>query len=289
MLSKIRYIISAASISINIVMLTCNISFASELIPLDDIRSKAILDSATVRPEMWSTVAHILESYETQKTQAFCGVASTVIVLNSLGITGDNYVEDWYPYLTLNQQTIFTKEFLTIKAPNKINMEGLTLDQLGAAIATNKFVTATTYHAAPELGVIKFKKLIISTLADQNSRVIINYLRGKLGQAGSGHHSPLATYDATTDRVLIMDTARYKNDSTAGGLKDGSGQPVWVTLDDLWSSLNTEDQISNETKVFRGFIVITKKTELEIKADLLDKAREIIRQNTDQAPPSEMR
>ncbi len=264
-------------------------SYAADLIPLDDFRSKAILDSATTRPEIWSAVAHVFESYETQRTQAFCGVASTVIALNSLGVPGDTYVDNWYPFLTLNQNTIFTKDFLSIKAPNKINMEGFTLDQLGAAIATNKFVKASTYHATPELGVENFKRIVIGALTDPNSRVVINYLRGKIRQAGAGHHSPLAAYDANTDRVLIMDTARYKNDSTDGGLKDGSGQPVWVTLDDLWSALNTEDQIDNITRVFRGFIVITKKNDEEIKNDKLNAARGVIRQYPDHTISGDIR
>ncbi len=251
---------------------------ASDLIPFDDFRSKAILESATERPEIWSSVAHIFESYESQRTQAYCGVASTVISLNSLGIPGENYVDDWFPFLSINQHTIFSKSFLSVKAPNKINMEGLTLDQLGAAISTNKFVKATTHHATPELGFDGFKTIITAALSDPNSRVIINYLRGKLNQAGSGHHSPLATYDPKTDRVLIMDTARYKNGITEGGLKDGSGQPVWVTLEDLWSSLNTEDQIDATTKLYRGFVVITKKSAAEIKADKIQAARDVLKQ-----------
>ena len=265
----------AATLSLGIFS---SISNASELIAFDDFRSKSILESATASPEIWVAFAHILESYETQRTQAYCGVASAVIVLNSLGIPGENYVDDWYPFLVINQRTIFNKSFLTVKAPNKINMEGLTLDQLGAAIRTNKFVRVSIYHATPELGYEGFKKIIISALSDPNSRVIINYLRGKLSQAGAWHHSPLAVYDAKTSRVLIMDTARYKNGITDGGLKDGSGKPVWATLEDLWSSLNTEDQIDATTKLFRGFIVVTKKGAVEYRDDKVRAAREVLRQ-----------
>ena len=252
-------------------------AWASEVIPLDDFRSKAILGSATTRPEIWSVVTHIFESYETQRTQAYCGVASTVIVLNSLGVPGDHYVSEWFPFLTMSQSSVFSKEFLSVKAPSKINIEGLTLDQLGAAIGSNRYVRATTYHATPELGYEGFRKILIAALTDPESRVIANYLRSKLNQIGAGHHSPLAAYDSQTDRVLVMDTARYKNGKTDGGLKDGSGQPVWITVEDLWSAANTEDQIDKDTRLFRGIVVITKKSPKEIRADRIREAKDFLR------------
>jgi hypothetical protein len=35
--------------------------------------------------------------------------------------------------------------------------------------------------------------------------VIVNYLRNAIGQEWGGHISPLAAYDADTDRFLILD------------------------------------------------------------------------------------
>jgi hypothetical protein len=40
--------------------------------------------------------------------------------------------------------------------------------------------------------------------------VIVNYLRKAIGQEKGGHISPLAAYDAETDRFLILDVSRYK-------------------------------------------------------------------------------
>ena len=44
----------------------------------------------------------------------------------------------------------------------------------------------------------------------------MNYLRKAIGQERGGHISPLAAYDAKSDRFLILDVARYKY------------PPVWV-------------------------------------------------------------
>jgi hypothetical protein len=44
----------------------------------------------------------------------------------------------------------------------------------------------------------------------------VNYQRGALGQKESGHISPLAAYNAASDRFLILDVAAYKY------------PPVWV-------------------------------------------------------------
>jgi hypothetical protein len=40
--------------------------------------------------------------------------------------------------------------------------------------------------------------------------MVISYSRKVMGQTGSGHFSPLAAYDAASDSVLILDTARFK-------------------------------------------------------------------------------
>ena len=40
--------------------------------------------------------------------------------------------------------------------------------------------------------------------------LVVSYSRKVLQQTGSGHFSPLAAYDATSDSVLILDMARFK-------------------------------------------------------------------------------
>jgi len=69
----------------------------------------------------------------------------------------------------------------------------------------------------------------------------VNYDRKALGQAGGGHISPVAAYHAPTDRVLILDVARYRYPS------------VWVPLADLWEAIRTTDSTSGRS---RGVVVV---------------------------------
>ena len=59
-------------------------------------------------------------------------------------------------------------------------------------------------------------------LAAPGRFVIINYLRKAIGQEKGGHISPLAAFDAESDRFLILDVARYKY------------PPVWVKTAELF-------------------------------------------------------
>ena len=74
--------------------------------------------------------------------------------------------------------------------------------------------------------------------------MLVNYLRKAIGQETGGHISPLAAYDAKSDRFLILDVARYKY------------PPVWVKASDLFDAMNTTDA-SNENRT-RGYVLITK-------------------------------
>ncbi|MFM6277494.1 MAG: phytochelatin synthase family protein, partial [Dolichospermum sp.] len=80
-------------------------------------------------------------------------------------------------------------------------------------------------------------------LKQRNNFVIINYLRKEIGQERGGHISPLAAYNQTTDRFLIMDVSRYKY------------PPVWVKTADLWKAMNTVDTTSAKT---RGFVFVSR-------------------------------
>ena len=75
--------------------------------------------------------------------------------------------------------------------------------------------------------------------------VIVNYLRKAIGQEKGGHISPLAAFDAESDRFLILDVARYKY------------PPVWVKTAELFAAMNTTDS-DNENKT-RGYVLVAKK------------------------------
>jgi Phytochelatin synthase len=179
-------------------------------------------------------------NFVTQKTQSFCGVASMVMVLNALGVPAPA-VPEYEPYRTFTQDNVFNAATETVIPRDTILHMGMTLDQVGGFLATVP-VKAEVHHAG-DSSVDEFRKLASEALAQSGHFVIINYLRVALGQEIGGHISPLAAYDAKSDRFLVLDVARYKY------------PPVWVRAADLFGAMNTVDK-DNAGKT-RGFVLVS--------------------------------
>jgi glutathione-S-conjugate glycine hydrolase len=75
-----------------------------------------------------------------------------------------------------------------------------------------------------------------------NACVLVNYLRKAIEQEAGGHISPLAAYDADTDRFPILDVSRYKY------------PPVWVEAESLFAAMNTPDADNGNRS--RGYVVV---------------------------------
>jgi hypothetical protein len=177
----------------------------------------------------------------TQKNQAFCGVASIVMVLNALGVPAPTTPE-FDPYHTFTQENVFNAATEKILPQETIREMGMTLDQVGAFISSYA-VKVEVHHAAdstPE----KFRTMAREYLDKSDHHVIVNYLRKTIGQEKGGHISPLAAYDADTDRFLILDVACYKY------------PPVWISTAELFAAMNTPDA-DNENRS-RGFVLVSR-------------------------------
>ncbi len=183
----------------------------------------------------------LAENFLTQKNQAFCGIASIVMVLNSMKLPAPP-VPEYDPYTTFTQDNVFNASTETVVARDVIMKQGMTLDQVGGVLATQPLLVEV--HHAADSSVDEFRDLAKKHLATPDRFVIINYLRKAIGQEMGGHISPLAAFDAETDRFLILDVARYKY------------PPVWVKAEELFASMNTQDS-DNENKT-RGYILISK-------------------------------
>lgn len=199
---------------------------------------EAILVDADAREAYFPLV----NSFVTQQNQAFCGVASTVMILNAMELPAPA-VPAYDPYKTFTQDNVLTPETEKIIPLELIKKQGITVDQLAGLIGTYPVTVALT-HAA-DSSVDRFRTEARAALATPGQFVIINYLRKAIGQERGGHISPLAAFDAETDRFLILDVARYKY------------PPVWVKTADLFGAMNTTDS-DNDNKT-RGYIVIAKK------------------------------
>jgi hypothetical protein len=180
-------------------------------------------------------------NFVTQKTQAFCGVASIVMVLNALQLPAPA-VPEYDPYRTFTQDNFFDQRTEAILPSATLAKQGMTLDQLGFLLATQP-VEVAVLHAG-ETNVDAFRAAARDHLGGEGTFVIVNYLRKAIGQEKGGHISPLAAYDADTDRLLVLDVSRYKY------------PPVWVTTPELFAAMNTIDA-DNENRT-RGYVLVRK-------------------------------
>jgi hypothetical protein len=185
----------------------------------------------------------LASNFLTQKTQAYCGVASIVMVLNALNIPAPS-VPEYEPYKTFTQDNVLNDKTEAILPRDVLDKHGMTLDQVGAILSTQP-VRAEVRHAS-DSSVDQFRTQASDFLAKPGHFVIVNYLRKAIGQEKGGHISPLAAYDATRDRFLILDVARYKY------------PPVWVKAADLFAAMSTQDS-DNENRM-RGYVLVSAAT-----------------------------
>ena len=185
----------------------------------------------------------LASNFLTQKTQAYCGVASIVMVLNALRVPAPP-VPEYEPYRTFTQDNVLGERTDVVLPRETLAHQGMTLDQIGGILATQP-VKAEVHHAS-DSSVEEFRKLASAYLGEPGHFVIVNYLRKAIGEQTGGHISPLAAYDAKADRFLILDVARYKY------------PPVWVKTADMFGAMNTPDA-ANDNKS-RGFVLVTAAT-----------------------------
>jgi hypothetical protein len=183
----------------------------------------------------------IADNFVTQKTQAYCGVASIVMVLNALGAPAPSTPE-YQPYHVFTQDNVLDEHTDAVLPREALAKQGMTLDQLGGLLALHP-VAVEVRHAA-DGGLDAFRAAARDYLAAKDHFVVVNYLRKAIGQQTGGHISPLAAYDAKVDRFLILDVARYKY------------PPVWVKASDLFDAMNTTDAV-NDNKT-RGYVLVAK-------------------------------
>lgn len=177
---------------------------------------------------------------ETQQNLAFCGPASIVTVMNSLG-TPRPAESRLYPYRFFTQDNVFNADTQSVKSFVMVSVRGMTLADM-KAFFTAFGVKATVYYA-DSLDQQGLRTLLRNALANPDTRVVANFDRKTLAQEGAGHQSPLAAYDEASDSVLMLDVARFKY------------PPAWIPLGELLASMQTTDPDSGKS---RGLVIVEK-------------------------------
>jgi hypothetical protein len=213
---------------------------ASEpLIYFLDPQSAILLDKAE-KGDFIALVSRFVSEYQA----TFCGIASSVMALNALGIRPPT-APRWYPYSYWTQDNIFSTEVLKeVKPMSGVDADGITLEQLERLLNLSGARAEKVF--ASDANVDTFRKVARAAIADPNAILIVNFGRAEFGQAGiagGGHISPVAAYNAETDRFLILDVARYKY------------LPSWATAERLFAAMNTPDSSSGKS---RGYVIVRK-------------------------------
>ena len=207
----------------------------ASLIALDSDQGQALLFDAEARDDYFPLTMYFV----TQVNPAFCGPASIAMILNALDVprAPSDATAGFGLY---DQENVFTERTEAVKAKAAIMKGGMTIDQLGGVLAAHD-LKAEVRHAGNS-SIDEFRRIARATLEEDDHFVLVNYLRKAMGQETGGHISPLAAYDADTDRFLILDVSRYKY------------PPIWVEAAALFAAMNTPDSDNDDRT--RGYVVV---------------------------------
>lgn len=174
------------------------------------------------------------EMFQTQEEPAYCGLASLAMVLNALSIDpGRVWKGVWRHY---SESMLECCEPLEV-----VKKTGVTLEKLACTARCNSLDVETLYGVdADTLRAIASR---VSRQSPDNPTefVVASYTRKIFGQTGGGHFSPIAAYHEESDRVLIMDVARFKY------------PPQWLKVEELAEATRVVDKDSGKP---RGLLIL---------------------------------
>ena len=205
------------------------------LIALDSVEGARLARESDASDDFF----HLANQWESQQLGSFCGVASSVMVLNALQI-GAPAVPAWGVYHAFTQDNVFDGAPSRVLTAQSVSHGGMTIEQLGRFLEAHGSVRVRVVHAA-ESSLDAFRAAARANLAEPGNYVVVNYDRAGVGQETMGHISPLGAYHAASDRFLVMDVARYKYPG------------VWVAAADLFRAMNTRDPAAGAS---RGYVLI---------------------------------
>jgi len=180
----------------------------------------------------------LAEQFTTQAEPAYCGISTLIVVLNALSIDpGRVWKGPWRWY---------SEEMLDCCVPlSTVQKEGITFEQLMCLGKCNGASVKSKFGS--DVSLDEFRSIVKRITSNPDSAplsfLICSYSRRTLGQTGDGHFSPIGAYNEESDKVLILDVARFKY------------PPHWVSLDLLHEAMQ---QIDKTTGKSRGFAVLTR-------------------------------
>lgn len=188
---------------------------------------RASLDAGTAE-----AFFRLIANFHTQAEPSWCGLGTLVTVLNALEID---------PHRTWKGPWRWFREELLdcCTSIEKATAHGLVLEELATIARCNgAHVDAVFAEVSSEA---TFRAALERTVRSRDEALVLSYSRAVLGQTGMGHYSPVAAWDAESDRALVLDVARFKY------------PPHWVKVEALWRSMLPIDEASGRS---RGWMVL---------------------------------
>lgn len=194
------------------------------------------MERSESKENLWS----LLRFYETQNHYAYCGIASAVMVFNSLAIEAPpSQLLKGKPFFL--QQEFFTDTVNKVLNKEDVEKFGMSLNDMTGVLPV--FSVNFMKYEAVNLPHADMRQVIVNALRNPKQRVMALYLREILGQGSGGHWSPIAAYDSISDSFLVLDVARFKY------------PPQWIHAPDFFNAMQT----TNKSGKSRGFIILEKK------------------------------
>ncbi|VDM64628.1 unnamed protein product [Angiostrongylus costaricensis] len=165
----------------------------------------------------------LASQFRTQDEPAYCGLSTLVMVLNALEVDpGRVWKAPW---------RFYHESMLDCCVPLE------NVKKLFACLATcNRLLCEVRFGEEGEDFLSALRRDIRVAVSGDKEVIVASYDRSQLQQTGTGHFSPLAAFHAASDRVLIMDVARFKY------------PPHWVQLDHLQKAMCSIDVSTKRTR-----------------------------------------
>ncbi len=198
-------------------------------------------------PDFWALMPH----YVRQQTGSACSIASATMILNGIRASED-------PTSTmehLNQNSVLERTGIPRwkRAVGRMG-GGTTLSELQGYLTqalARHGLQGWSVEAIHAEGSAKFAdrlhQLLLENEKSDRNFIMINFLQNILTgdpEGAVGHLAPIASYDATKRKVLVLDPDRQYY------------EPYWVSESALIRAMNTPDKVSGKN---RGLLWIRKR------------------------------
>lgn len=212
----------------------------------------------------------LVNFYQPQQNPAYCGVATAVMILNSLNYgkiesqksseivkpNGEKIAYELYSqdsFFNNDVEKIKSKSVIAYEKPKEIKIKngsetkiynpGLTLAEFAKILNNVYKIKVKKYHfkRLNEKSIDDLRQKLKAIMIDDNKYLVANFDGRVLDHKTNGHFAPVVAYNQNSDEVLILDPALHLN------------QWFWVSLPKLAEAMNSKDETD-----YRGYAILSK-------------------------------